>query len=137
MILFQLKCGAEHQFEAWFRDGAAWENRSAGSIACPVCGDTAIAKAPMAPRISRHAAVAPAAAQAPGQDISQQIQDLRKKVEETCEHVGDRFAEEARRIHYGETARRDIYGEATNGEAEQLREEGVAFCRIPWPRPAN
>lgn len=57
---------------------------------------------------------------------------LRSKVETDCEHVGDRFAEEARRIHYGETAARGIYGDATGEEADALAEEGIEFGRIPW-----
>jgi hypothetical protein len=67
-----------------------------------------------------------------------QLRDLRKAVEENCDYVGDRFAEEARRIHYGETDPRGIYGETTNQEAEELRDEGVTFQRIPWlPRTGS
>jgi hypothetical protein len=64
------------------------------------------------------------------------LQRLRAEVERNCDHVGPRFAEEARRIHYGEAEARGIYGEATDAEAEELREEGIEVARLPWvPRP--
>lgn len=175
MILFVLKCTADHRFEAWFRNGDAYEAQAAAhSIACPVCGDTRIAKAPMAPRISkgigkgrprdeapapeeaaaRAVMPAPAQAAAPGPaatptatpmatpmdearqrfaaEMMRQLTEMRRAVEENCDYVGDRFAEEARRIHYGETDPRGIYGEASAKDVEELREEGVAFHRIPW-----
>lgn len=167
MILFVLKCTADHRFEAWFRNGDAYEAQAASrSIACPVCGDTRIAKAPMAPNIakgrSREAAPPPEAAPpaapsvpaaqavmpAPAEgaapvavdearqrfaaEMMRQLTEMRRTVEENCDYVGDRFAEEARRIHYGETDPRGIYGEASAKDVEELREEGVAFHRIPW-----
>lgn len=169
MILFELKCPSDHRFEAWFRNGAAYEEQAAmHRIACPVCGDTHIGKAPMAPRISkgrtRDEAPAPAPAQpalqaAPPQlpalpdtgstvatlpvpvtdaqrqafgEVMKQLGELRKSVEQNCDYVGERFAEEARRIHYGETDPRGIYGEASAEEVEELQDEGVAFHRIPW-----
>jgi hypothetical protein len=57
---------------------------------------------------------------------------IRQQVEQNCDYVGERFAEEARRIHYGEVDPRGIYGEATNEESEALAEEGIEFGRIPW-----
>lgn len=87
----------------------------------------------MAPRIGK------GAGEAPREDVSKelaemrrQLQELRAKVESNCDYVGDRFAEEARRIHHGEIAKRDIYGEASDGEARELQEEGIEFARIPW-----
>jgi hypothetical protein len=65
-------------------------------------------------------------------EIMRELAELRRKIEENCDYVGDRFAEEARKIHYGEAKHRDIYGEATAEEAAQLSEEGIAFSRIPW-----
>lgn len=67
-------------------------------------------------------------------DILRQVQDA---VEKHCDYVGKNFAEEARKIHYGETEARGIYGETTPEEAEELREEGVAFASIPWRRPVS
>ncbi|WP_347540208.1 DUF1178 family protein [Inquilinus sp. CAU 1745] len=136
MILFNLRCPDGHRFEAWFKDGAAYDAQAAGgAISCPVCGDTQIAKAPMAPRIvkggsssARERKVAALMAQA-----NRQMTEVRRTIEEKFDYVGDRFAEEARRIHYGEADHRDIYGEATDSQARELEDEGVGFARIPWP----
>jgi hypothetical protein len=131
MILFALRCAAEHEFEAWFRNGATFESQSAaGKIACPVCGDPKVGKAPMAPRVarSRKGDTAPTPVQ-----MRQTLLELRREVEAKCDYVGDRFAEEARRIHYGETDKRSIYGEANADDAKSLSEEGIDFSRIPWP----
>ncbi|MDQ2106268.1 DUF1178 family protein, partial [Azospirillum isscasi] len=65
-------------------------------------------------------------------EVMRQLTEIRRTVEENCDYVGDRFAEEARRIHYGETDPRGIYGEATDKQAEELEEEGVTFGRMPW-----
>lgn len=162
MILYQLKCPSDHRFEAWFRDGATYDAQAeAGLLTCPVCGDTRIGKAPMAPRIAKsqrnkneemrppadradpptEAGAAPAAAVSAPMDekaaafhreMLRHLAELRQVVETKCDYVGDRFAEEARKIHYGETDPRGIYGEASAREAEELQEEGVTFHRIPW-----
>ena len=148
MILYELKCQDGHGFEAWFRDAATYDAQaSAGEIACPVCGDTGIVKAPMAPRIAKRPtgdraieqrqnpadAARETATMVVNGEIRARLEALRRHVEENCDSVGDEFAEEARRIHYGEVPHRDIYGEATEDEAAELAEEGVAFARIPWP----
>jgi hypothetical protein len=136
MILFNLRCAEGHDFEAWFKNGAAYEQRAAGAIECPLCGSTEVTKAPMAPRIarSRDEGERTRTVQA---EVSRQLSNLRQAVEQNCDYVGPRFAEEARRIHYGESKPRDIYGEASTTEAEELREEGVAFKRIPWVSNTN
>lgn len=134
MIVFELKCSSDHRFEAWFRDGAAYDAQVRdGTLACPLCGDHAVTKAPMAPRIAKGRDTAPddRAKQAQAEVLTK-LREIRKAVEENCDYVGDRFAEEARRIHYGETDPRGIYGETTPKEAEELKEEGVTFQRIPW-----
>ena len=130
MILFNLRCADGHDFEAWFKDGEAWERRSAGAVTCPVCGGTDVTKAPMAPRIGRHRGEPEAASPVPA-ELAGQLRRLRRTIEDNCDYVGERFAEEARKIHYGETRPRDIYGEASKAEAEALLEEGVVFQRIP------
>lgn len=133
MILFELKCTADHRFEAWFRDGAAYEAQiGAQAVSCPLCGDTGVSKAPMAPSIARPRAAAEAAERQRLAEAMKQLAEVRRAVEENCDYVGERFAEEARRIHYGETDPRGIYGETTAAEAEALQEEGVTFARIPW-----
>jgi|SRR5580658_649418 hypothetical protein len=128
MILYELKCPSEHVFEGWFRSSDAYdEQRATGEIACPVCGASDIAKAPMAPRLAR--------SEKSGPDVAQRLQmlrGLRRAVESQCENVGDRFAEEARKIHYGETEQRGIYGDTSEAEAEALSDEGIEFGRIPW-----
>ena len=134
MILFDLRCANDHQFEGWFRDSAAFESQTgSGELVCPVCGDAAIEKALMAPSVTRTKKKrrgARAAVHA-GQYMKA-LGELRKHVEANCEHVGENFAEEARKIHYGETEAHNIYGEATEQESSELKDEGVAFERIPW-----
>src|SRR5690349_103757 len=125
MILFDLRCGSGHVFEAWFKNGEAYEAQAAGhEIACPVCADTRIEKAPMAPRIAKSRGDTEEAATRARAQVLQELTELRRKVEENCDYVGERFAEEARRIHYGEIEKRDIYGEATEAESAELVEEG-------------
>jgi len=149
MIVYSLKCAREHNFEVWFRDSSSYEQQVARrAVACPECGSSKVSKAPMAPRLSRGAAMEaePAAAQAQEPRASptapegaammarRSLEALQRQVEASCEYVGERFPEEARKIHYGEAKRRDIYGEAKDDEAKALAEEGVEFHRIPWIR---
>lgn len=148
MILYALNCSRDHDFEAWFRNSDAFDKQAAkGIVACPHCGDTEIRKAIMAPRIGKGRKGAesappptsetPAKPLPPGThvmapQIGEMLQELRRNVEDNCDYVGDRFAEEARRIHYGEAEQRGIYGEATDSDAEALSEEGIDVGRIPW-----
>ncbi len=128
MIVYRLTCKREHEFEAWFRDSAACDAQIAeGQVVCPHCGDARVQKSLMAPN------VAPKPAEdGPARRHRAMLQALRRHVEENCDYVGPRFAEEARRIHYGETDPHGIYGETTPDEAEALADEGVEFGRIPW-----
>jgi hypothetical protein len=141
MILFELKCGDGHVFEAWFRNGDTYDSQAAaGEIPCPHCGDVKIAKAPMAPRIAKSRAggsVAPEEAAAKQAEILAKLRELRRQVESNCDYVGGKFAEEARKIFYGEAETRAIYGETTPNEADELREEGVPFAAIPWAPNQN
>ncbi|HET8727807.1 MAG TPA: DUF1178 family protein [Alphaproteobacteria bacterium] len=134
MISFNLRCQDGHVFEAWFKDGAAYDAQAAaGEVACPICGDRKVAKAPMAPRIAKtRGGDKQERIQAAMAQVHDKLAELRRHVEQNFDYVGDRFAEEAKRIHYGETEHRDIYGEATEAEAKDLQEEGVGFTRIPW-----
>ena len=155
MIVYDLKCRKDHVFETWFRDSAAYEEQvAAGAIACPVCGSKKIEKALMAPRLARGGRAGDDAAgeakggagSGPGggmamravkgtaeaAELMGQLRELRQKVEETCDYVGGNFAEEARKIHYGEQDPRNIYGETSDQQAKELHEEGVTFNRIPW-----
>jgi hypothetical protein len=135
MIVFDLVCSNEHTFEAWFLDSKSFDRqRRKKAVACPMCGDSKVQKALMAPNIATsekrkadNQKLSEATAQA-----MKLLAEARKHVEDNCEYVGDKFAEEARKIHYGETDKRDIYGEATKPEADELREEGVEIAEIPW-----
>jgi hypothetical protein len=131
MILFRLKCASDHEFEGWFRDNDAFDRQQAnGDLACPVCGDKSVDKALMAPRLGRSDKQAPSPA-----EMRRALQELRKQVETHCDYVGPGFAEEARKIHRGETPVRGIYGEATQGESRALADEGIEVACIPWVPP--
>jgi hypothetical protein len=129
MILFDLRCKDGHAFEAWFRDSAAYEDQAAaGDLACPVCGSAEVSKALMAPAVNSR----------PKIDVAQAAEATRlwrrvqHHIEKNFDHVGPRFAEEARKIHHGEVEKRSIYGEATKAEAKELRDEGIDVNQIPW-----
>jgi hypothetical protein len=135
MILFAVHCANGHEFEAWFRDNEGFETqRAGGEIACPMCGDTAIEKAVMAPRLARTRDAAPPAALA---EMRKALTEMRRQIETHCDYVGPRFAEEARRIHYGEIDARGIYGEASDAESRALADEGIKFGQIPWIPPTD
>jgi hypothetical protein len=133
MISFNLKCGNGHAFEGWFSSGADFETQQGRKLVeCPHCGDLRIEKALMAPAVStarRREAALPVMMES--ERIMGQMRELARKVRASAEDVGDRFAEEARRIHYGETEARGIYGRATPTEARSLAEEGVEFLPLP------
>jgi hypothetical protein len=147
MIRFTLNCAQDHSFEGWFKDGAAFDRQAGeGAITCPVCGDNAVRKAVMAPAIVRSAGrrepepVPAPAAQPPAPPTPEQakammmlamLRQVRAHIEQNFADVGDRFPEEARKIHYGETEARDIYGKATPEEAKELLEEGISVHPLP------
>jgi hypothetical protein len=131
MIHYDLRCGTGHIFEAWFRSSDAFDQQAAkGEVACPVCQSTAVERAPMAPSVAKKGN----AGKDPPPEVAmrQALRALRQAVESQCENVGERFAEEARKIHYGEAAPHGIYGAATAEEADALADEGIAFNQIPW-----
>lgn len=151
MIVFDLKCRRDHVFEAWFPDSASFaEQAEAGKVACPVCGSRKVTKALMAPAVLKGGSreetqpaatatpaesAAPSAAMGDAQkaaELRRMLRELRKHVEANCDYVGERFAEEARKIHYGETDPRGIYGETSDDEARSLEEEGIEVTRVPW-----
>ncbi len=143
MIHYQLQCGADHAFDGWFRDSAAFDRQAElGLVECPACGDTKVNRALMAPRINRSRAVvdaagapdsAPEKAGAVVPDrVRAMLQKLRAEVERNCDDVGPAFADEARRIHNGDGERRGIYGESTPEQAQALADEGIEVARIPW-----
>lgn len=149
MIRYALACDQGHRFESWFQDSAAYDKQAKrGLVACPHCGSAKVEKAIMAPRLSMTAkkrgkpAAAPAEQSAPDKApvamLSPQEQEFRAKLKELRDHltknaddVGGKFPEEARKMHYGETEHRSIYGEASPDEAKELAEEGIEFHPLP------
>ena len=135
MIRFSLHCGEGHAFEGWFGSSEQFESqRASGRIACPACGDAQVEKALRAPAVSTARAKEgmPVAANIPAEaDTTAMLRKLRHHLTENADYVGDRFAEEARRIHYDEVEKRGIYGEATKDEVRGLAEEGIGFHPLP------
>jgi hypothetical protein len=132
MILFDLRCGKDHVFEAWFRDSETYDAQAkGGEIACSVCGDTAVAKALMTPNVATSSSESISPEQAA--QVVRYLSAVRDHVEKTHDNVGDKFPEEARKIHYGETEKRNIYGNATADDARELDEEGIEFGVLPAP----
>jgi hypothetical protein len=131
VIVFNLRCENSHEFEGWFRDGAAFDVQAVeGKLVCPVCETRKVEKALMAPAVAgtkKREVSSPAELKR----MRQFMTGLRKYVQEHAEYVGPRFPEEARKIHYGETEERHIYGEATIKEAHELIEEGVDVSPLP------
>lgn len=149
MILFELQCAKGHHFEAWFRNGDAYEKQAAdGLIDCPTCGNTSIAKAPMAPSLLKGRTGAVPALRTgeeeekktPSSDAAHVrllLKALRDHVRTNFDYVGEHFPEEARKIHYGESEERAIYGEANQKEAKELQDEGIPFAILPVLPPDN
>ena len=148
MIHYQLQCSQEHGFDGWFASGDSFDAQAKrGLLECPVCGDTKVARALMAPAVPKKGrpfrAAEAAPAEAPAQQVAvaperlpdhvrAQLQRMRAEVEKHCDYVGEDFADEARRMHNGESEARGIYGETTPEEAEALAEDGIEVARIPW-----
>jgi hypothetical protein len=154
MIRYALVCAKQHSFESWFQSSAAYDKQAKQKlVTCPVCGSTKVEKEIMSPRLAgankRERAREPAPLPAPpaGESggektpvamVSPQERELRAKLKELRDHltrnsdyVGGKFAEEARKMHYGEIDHRSIYGEASPDDAKKLHEEGVEFHPLP------
>ncbi|MBZ9857834.1 DUF1178 family protein [Mesorhizobium sp. CA13] len=141
MIRFSLTCENEHEFEGWFRSNDDFDTqKKRGFVDCPSCGSHKVEKALMAPAVStarKQETIALAMGEAQKQALAQ-LKAMAEKVRENADYVGDKFAEEARKIHFGETDPRGIYGEATLEEAKSLAEDGVEFMPIPvFPEDRN
>jgi hypothetical protein len=160
MIRYALACERGHTFESWFANSAAYDKQiKRGLVTCPACGSAKVDKTIMAPQlagtkkrgVARRVDTAPPAQDAPSPPdtaapeaptpvamISPQEREFRKKLKELREHltqnadyVGQKFPEEARKMHYGEAEHRSIYGEATPDQAKELHEEGIEFHPLP------
>ncbi len=141
MIRFSLACDHDHGFEGWFRNNDDFDTqKKRGFVECPVCGSHHVEKALMAPAVStarNQRKIALAMGQEQRKAMAQ-LKAMAEKVRENADYVGDKFAEEARKIHFGETDARGIYGEATQDEARGLIEDGVEFMPIPtFPEDRN
>ena len=161
MIRYTLVCNERHEFESWFSNSAAYDKQARrGLVTCPLCGSSKVEKALMTPRLGRadtpsnheaapappppaHAAdgeSAPAAAKMPTpvamispqeQEFRQKLRELRDHLVKNAENVRSRFPEEARKMHYGETEHRSIYGVASPKDAKALHDEGIEFSPLP------
>ena len=142
MIRYALNCDHGHEFESWFPSSSAYDKQAKrGLLSCPQCGSGKIDKAIMAPRLSGTNREAPPDAAAPKNQVamlSPQEREIRTKLKELRDHltknadnVGQKFPDEARKMHYGEIEHRSIYGEASPEEAKGLAEEGIEFHPLP------
>ena len=154
MIRYALVCERKHNFEIWFNNSADYDKqRKRGLVSCPTCDSTKVEKAIMAPAIGRGGrkrselieTPAPTTTEAPSTPPSENVammspqeKEIRTKLKELRDHlirnadnVGKKFSEEARKMHYGETEHRSIYGEASPQEAKELHDEGIEFHPLP------
>ena len=137
MIRYALKCTNDHSFDSWFQSAGAFDKlRKAGMATCPVCGVGDVEKAIMTPRVATqkhdHVTQAPGPLSAPASPAEQLVAEMRRKVRENSEYVGEGFAAEARAIHEGDAPERSIYGEARADDAKQLIEDGVPVTPLPF-----
>jgi hypothetical protein len=132
MIRYALACDKGHEFEAWFGSINSYDEQiEACAVICPSCGSAEVHKTPMAPAVKR-GKLEPAAAPDPERRQTYALlKDLKAHLKANAEHVGPAFPEEARKMHYGETEARSIYGEATVEEAKALKDEGVPALPLP------
>lgn len=134
MIRYALTCDKGHDFEAWFGSSGDYDVQiEARAVTCSCCGSADIAKAPMAPAVRRGRVERPSV-DPPSDERGRTyavLKNLRAHLKENAEHVGPAFADEARKMHYGEAEARSIYGEATREEASALKEEGIPAVPLP------
>jgi hypothetical protein len=157
MIRYTLRCDRDHTFESWFQDSAAYDSQAKRKlVSCPVCDSVKVEKAIMAPRIVSKkgrdrtepvpapaptpAAEAPTPVPAPGatpllmaqeRELRAKLKELRDHIVKNADNVGEKFPNEARKMHYGEIEHRPIYGEASPEEAKSLIDEGVEVSPLP------
>lgn len=134
MIQYSLHCAQGHRYDGWFKSAAAFDEQQArGIVTCAVCGDAGVEKAPMAPAVARTDTpkVSLSAAHPDAIKFLELLRAYRQKVTSEADYVGDRFAEEARKIHFEEVEARGIYGEATRDEVAALLDDGVEFMPLP------
>lgn len=150
MIRYNLRCEKGHAFESWFQSSAAYENQEKRKlVSCPSCGSVKVERAIMAPRIvsKKGRDIAPVAAapetaaqggsestplmMAQERELRSKLKELRDHIVKNADNVGERFPNEARKMHYGDIEHRPIYGEASPEEARSLIDEGVEVSPLP------
>jgi hypothetical protein len=152
MIRYTLRCECGHAFESWFQSSSAYESQAKRKLVnCPACDSVKVDKAIMAPQIvskkGRESAVpAPVAPTASAEvaapastpllmaqerELRAKLKELRDHIVKNADNVGERFPNEARKMHYGDIEHRPIYGEASPDEARSLIEEGVEVTPLP------
>ncbi|MDB5752436.1 MAG: hypothetical protein JWP65_2857 [Ramlibacter sp.] len=143
MKVLNLQCASGHGFEGWFGSEDDFQDQLArGLLTCPLCGDAQVAKLPSAPRLNLGAPAPDGKPVAQKQEVmatpdatmQAALMKMVRHVLANTEDVGERFAEEARKIHYGETGERGIRGQASREETEALLEEGISVLPLPVPR---
>lgn len=137
MIKYALACDHDHAFEGWFGSSSDYDDQAArGLVDCPVCGSKGVRKQIMSPAVAGTKAqkAAPEPDAAMREMMMTAMGEVRRKVEETFDYVGDRFAKEARDIHDGKSEERGIYGEASPKEVKALVEDGIKIAPLP-PAP--
>ena len=138
MIKFSLACEKDHAFDGWFSSSVDFDaQKKRGLVECPFCGSHKVDKTLMAPSVST-ARKQEATLETMRQQVASELKKVREHVTENFEDVGERFPEEARKMHYGESEARGIYGAASKPEVESLIEEGVEIAPLPpAPEDAN
>lgn len=153
MIKYRLRCSAEHEFDAWFRSGADYDTQARrGLVSCPTCDVTTVEKALMAPNVATRAVEASPGSHGPSGDgdggaqpiaampdppteaqraLLTLMRKVREEVKKNSEYVGDRFANEVRRMHLDEIPHRGVYGEASPADARALIEDGIEVYPLP------
>ena len=138
MKVLNLQCASAHAFEGWFGSEDDFQAQlAAGQVECPLCGDTAIHKMPSAPRINLGASrpeVKQEVMNTPEVTMQAAWMKMVREVLAKTEDVGERFPEEARRMHYGEIEERGIRGQASREETEALLDEGIGIMALPIPK---
>ncbi|MDB5531440.1 MAG: hypothetical protein JWR51_4543 [Devosia sp.] len=141
VIQYSLHCANAHDFDAWFKNAAAFDEQQArGIVQCPVCASNAVNKALMAPAVARSGSekMSLSSGHPDVAKFRELLRAYRQKVTSEADYVGDKFAEEARKIHFEEVEARGIYGEATRDEVIALAEEGIEFAPLPdLPEESN
>ena len=142
MIKYALKCSNNHQFEAWFRNSAAFDAQLAdGQLACPHCADSNVTKSLMAPNISSKSESGderPSTNVTVPNVIQSMWREFARSIKKEADDVGSDFPDEARKIHFNEVPPRKIWGKATISEAEDLMDDGIAIIPLPdFPEDAN